>query len=129
MRHSLGKQVKLIRNLLEMTSAQLGEDIGGKSASYILRIESGNVSNPSFDTVNNIIQVFIRRISIMPTKKKNVVLNELLKEYCTEDNNTIIEYVVNSFNIKELYLNKYSKLKDIMINTKKEIDELIKDLE
>lgn len=45
--------LKELRNAVGLTAEQLGNKVG-KSSSYILRIESGNVANPSYETMINI---------------------------------------------------------------------------
>lgn len=67
---SLG--IKEIRKALDITAEQLGKEVG-LSASYILRIESGNVQNPSFTTVAKLAEVIANTESV---KNGNVDLNQ-----------------------------------------------------
>lgn len=58
-----GLGIKEIRKALDITAEQLGKEVG-LTASYILRIESGNVQNPSFATVSKLAEVIANTESV-----------------------------------------------------------------
>ncbi|MBM7872249.1 transcriptional regulator with XRE-family HTH domain [Clostridium pascui] len=99
---SLG--IKEIRKALGMTAEQLGKEVG-ISASYILRIESGNVQNPSFATISKLAEVIA---STEDVKNGKVNLNEfdsdfgkLVLSFRYSEIKDAYDFVRNNNNIEE----------------------------
>jgi transcriptional regulator with XRE-family HTH domain len=100
-----GLGIKEIRKALGITAEQLGKEVG-ISSSYILRIESGNVQNPSFATISKLAEVIA---NIDAVKNSKVDLNKFDSDFAklilsfryseikeayefVRDNNNIQEY-------------------------------------